>query len=262
MISSADPAAGPFIKQACKQLRLPSIGARAESLAGEAARANQSHLTFLSALLEVELEDRTERRRQRRVTEARFPRLKRLEDFQFDEAPQIPVATIRELATCRFVDRAENVIFIGESGTGKTHLAIALGIAACMQSRRTRFVTTAGLVNELSEARDDRTLSKLVARYRRYDLLIVDELCYLPLRPAEAELLFQVLDERSELSALVVTTNLPFSEWNKVFPEPRLCRAVVDRLTFNSHIVETGADSWRFKKTLQRQTKGVKPKTV
>lgn len=256
-MNNTEPALGPFIKQACKDLHLPSIGSRVESLAEEAARTNQSHLSFLAALVEAELDDRAERRRQRRISEAKFPRLKRLEDFNFDEAPRIPMATVRELATCRFVDRAENVIFLGESGTGKSHLAIALGVAACMQSRRTRFISTAGLVNELSEARDDRSLSKVVARYRRYDLLILDELCYLPLQPAEAELLFQVLDERSELSALAVTTNLPFSEWNKVFPEPRLCRAVVDRLTFNSHIVETGADSWRFKKTLERQGKGV-----
>ncbi len=251
-----------FISQACRDLRLPSIGTKALSLAEDAARSNQSHLSYLAALLESEQEDRTERRRHRRISEARFPRLKRLDDFNFDEAPQVPVATVRELASCTFVDRAENVIFLGESGTGKSHLAIALGIAACMKSRRTRFTTTAGLVNELVEARDDKTLSKVVGRYSRYELLILDELAYVPLTQPEAELLFQVLDERSEISALVITTNLPFGEWTKVFPEPRLCKAVVDRLTFNSHIVETGTDSWRFKKTLERQQrKGVRRKT-
>ena len=127
-----------------------------------------------------------------------------------------------------------------------------------MASRRVRFTTTAGLVNELLEARDERTLSKVVARYARVELLILDELAYVPLAQPEAELQFQVLDERSERSALIVTTNLPFGEWTKVFPEPRLCKAVVDRLTFNAHIVETGAESWRFKKTLERQRrKGV-----
>ena len=127
-----------------------------------------------------------------------------------------------------------------------------------MASRRVRFTTTAGLVNELLEARDERTLSKVVARYARVELLILDELAYVPLASSEAELLFQVLYERSERSALIVTTNLPFGEWTKVFPEPRLCKAVVDRLTFNAHIVETGVDSWRFKKTLERQRrKGV-----
>lgn len=241
------------VREACKELHLPTVSSRAASLAEEASRANHGHLAYLSALLEAELEDRAERRRHRRIAEARFPRLKRLEDFNFAEAPQVPAATIRELSTCGFIDRAETVILLGEPGTGKSHLAIALGIEACMASRRVRFTTTAGLVNELLEARDDRTLSKTVARYARVELLILDELAYVPLAPPEAELLFQVLDERSERSALIVTTNLPFGEWTKVFPEPRLCKAVVDRLTFNAHIVETGTDSWRFKKTLERQ---------
>jgi DNA replication protein DnaC len=252
-MSPAASATEASVRAACKELHLPTVASRAAPLATEAARANHSHLSYLSALLDAELEDRAERRRARRITEARFPRLKRLEDFNFSEAPQIPAATIRELATCSFIDRAETVIFLGEPGTGKSHLAIALGIEACMASRRVRFTTTAGLVNELLEARDDRVLSKVVARYARVELLVLDELAYVPLAPPEAELLFQVLDERSERSALIVTTNLPFGEWTKVFPEPRLCKAVVDRLTFNAHIVETGTDSWRFKKTLERQ---------
>lgn len=264
MNAAREQAVEASIKAACKELHLPSVGSRAASLAEEAARANHGHLAYLGALLEAELEDRADRRRHRRVTEARFPRLKRLEDFNFSEAPQVPAATIGDLATCAFIDRAETVIFLGEPGTGKSHLSIALGIEACMASRRVRFTTTAALVNELLEARDDRTLSKVVARYARVELLILDELAYVPLAAPEAELLFQVLDERSERSALIVTTNLPFGEWTKVFPEPRLCKAVVDRLTFNAHIVETGTDSWRFKKTLERQRrKGVtarKPK--
>lgn len=247
------------VRAACKELHLPTVGARALSLADEANKANHSHLSYLEALLEAECEDRADRRRHRRIAEARFPRMKRLEDFDFAEAPQIPAATIHDLAGCEFIDRAETVIFLGEPGTGKSHLAIALGIEACMASHRVRFTTTAGLVNELLEARDDRTLSKTVARYARVELLILDELAYVPLAQPEAEMLFQVLDDRSERSALIVTTNLPFGEWTKVFPEPRLCKAVVDRLTFNAHIVETGTESWRFKKTLERQRrKGVR----
>lgn len=259
MTAAGEQAVEASVKAACKELHLPTVGSRAASLATEASRANHGHLAYLGALLEAELEDRADRRRHRRISEARFPRLKRLEDFNFDDAPQIPAATISDLASCAFVDRAETVIFLGEPGTGKSHLSIALGIEACMASRRVRFTTTASLVNELLEARDDRTLSKVVARYARVELLILDELAYVPLSPPEAELLFQVLDERSERSALIVTTNLPFGEWTKVFPEPRLCKAVVDRLTFNAHIVETGTDSWRFKKTLERQQrKGVR----
>ncbi len=246
------------VTEACKELRLPTVGQKAASLAKEAARGNRTHLDYLSALLDAELEDRAERRRHRRVQEARFPRLKRLQDFRFADASAIPAGKIRDLSGCGFVDRAETVIFLGEPGTGKSHLAIALGIEACMQARRVRFTTTAGLVNELVEARDAQALSKLVARYARYELLVLDELAYVPLAPPEAELLFQVLDERSEVSALIVTTNLPFGEWTKVFPEPRLCKAVVDRLTFNAHIIETGTESWRFRTTLEtRRGKGV-----
>jgi len=259
MTAAGEQAVEASVKAACKELHLPTVASRAASLAEEASRANHGYLTYLGALLEAELEDRADRRRHRRISEARFPRLKRLEDFDFSDAPQIPAATIRDLATCAFVDRAETVIFLGEPGTGKSHLSIALGIEACMASHRVRFTTAAALVNELIEARDDRTLSKVVARYGRVELLILDELAYVPLSPPEAELLFQVLDERSERSALITTTNLPFGEWTKVFPEPRLCKAVVDRLTFNAHIVETGTDSWRFKKTLERQKrKGVR----
>ena len=253
MTAAAEAVIDAQIRQACRQLHLPTIAGRAASVSDEAIRQGESHLSFLAALLEAELEDRTDRRRHRRVAEAHFPRLKRLEDFHFEEAPQIPAATIAELAGLGFVDRAEPVIFVGDSGTGKSHLAIGLGIAACMQSRRVRFVTAAGLVNELREARDDRSLSRLVARYARIELLVLDELAYVPLSPADAELLFQVLDERTELSALITTTNLPFGEWTKIFPEPRLCKAVVDRLTFNAHIVETGTESWRFKKTLEKR---------
>ena len=258
MTKGSDPALSAQVAAACRELRLPSVGARAAALASDAAREAVSHLGFLAALLEIELEDRTERRRQRRITEARFPRLKRLEEFNFADAPAIPVSVIRELATGAFVDKAENVILLGESGTGKTHLATALGIAACMASRRVRFATTAGLVNELVEARDDKSLSRVVARYARVELLILDELAYVPLAPAEAELLFQVLDERTESRSIVLTTNLPFGEWTKVFPEPRLCKAVVDRLTFNAHIVETGTESWRFRSSVQRRKGGRK----
>lgn len=253
--ATRDSALEASIRAACKELRMPTIGSRAGAVAEEAARSKQTHLAYLWALVEAELEDRGERRRHRRIRDAKFPRLKTIDDFNFEEAPHIPAATIYELQTCAFVERAEPVIFIGEPGTGKSHLATGLGIAACMQSRRVRFVTTAALVNELVEARDDHTLSKVVARYARIELVVLDELAYVPLSATEAELLFQVLDARAEVSPIVVTTNLPFSEWTSVFPEPRLCKAIVDRLTFNAHIIETGTESWRFRKTMQRQSR-------
>lgn len=255
MSKATEPATLAQIRIACRELRLPSVAARAEATAADAAREGHSHVAFLASLLDAECEDRAERRRQRRIVEARFPRLKRLEDFRFEDNPAV-AAQIRELASGAFIERAEGVILLGDSGTGKTHLATALGIAACMASRRVRFTTTAGLVNELVEARDDKSLSRVVARYTRVELLILDELAYVPLAPAEAELLFQVLDERSETRSIVLTTNLPFGEWTKVFPEARLCKAVIDRLTFNAHIIETGTESWRFRQTVERQRKG------
>jgi len=258
MSKTTDGATLAQIKSACRELRLPSIGARTEATASEAAREHAGHLDFLAALLDFELEDRAERRRARRIADARFPRLKTLDDFQFADAPKLSATLIRELATASFVDKAENVILIGDSGTGKTHLATGIGIAACMQARKVRFTTTAALVNELVEARDQKGLSRVVARYARIDLLVLDELAYVPLNPAEAELLFQVLDERSETRSIVLTTNLPFGEWTNIFPEPRLCKAVVDRLTFHAHIIETGNDSWRFKQTVERRKGGTK----
>ncbi len=258
-MTKATPATATYeaeIRAACRQLHLPSVAARAIELAADAQRSSQPYPAYLAAVLEAECEDRSERRRRRMLVEARFPRVKRLEDFRFEDAAVISARTIRELAECRFMHRAENIIFLGESGTGKTHLATALGIAACMACHKVRFTTTAALVNELLEARDERTLSKVVSRYARVDLLVLDELAYVPLAPAEAELLFQVLDERSETASIILTTNLPFSEWTQMFPEPRLCKAVVDRLTFNAHIIETGADSWRFKRSIGRKKGG------
>lgn len=186
------------IKAACKQLKLPTVSARAGELAEDARRGAESYESFLAALLAAECDDRTERRWRRLVTEARFPRLKTIEEFRFADNPAVFARAIGELATLEFCRRAENVILLGDSGTGKTHLGIALGIAACHASMRVRFTTTAGLVNELIEARDERVLSKVVRRYAAADLLVLDELAYVPLQPADAELLFQVIDARTE----------------------------------------------------------------
>jgi DNA replication protein DnaC len=157
MTRASDGAVTAQVKRACRELHLPTVGARATAIAEDAARGGATHLAFLAAVLEAECEDRAERRRARRILEARFPRLKRLDDFRFEDAPGIPVGLVRDLATCRFVERAEPVIFLGESGTGKSHLAVALGVCACLASHKVRFTTTAALVNELLEARDERS---------------------------------------------------------------------------------------------------------
>jgi DNA replication protein DnaC len=244
-----DTAAAAAIGAATRELRLPVVRTDAARLAEIAQRSQQSYLAFLAEVLSAEVDERTERRRQRRVTEARFPRVKRLADFDLAAAPTVNPATIATLASCAYLDAGDPVVLLGDSGTGKSHLLIGFGLAACEQGRRVRYATTAQLVNELAEAADERRLSRIVARYGRLDLLCLDELGYVQLDGRGAELLFQILTEREEKASVAVASNLPFSELGSIIPEPRLVAAIVDRLTFNAHIIETGTESYRLRTT-------------
>ena len=239
------------IVELCKTLRLPALRRDAGRLAVEAARQGLGHLVFLKQLLETVCSERIERRAARRIKEAGFPQIKTLESFDFSRAAHLPEALIRQLAEGRYIEAAEPVLCLGEPGTGKTHLAIALGVAAAQRGHSVRFVTVAQLATELVEARDARELGRVVARYNRAEVLILDELGYVPLSRVDAELLFRVLGERQERRPVIVTTNLPFGEWTQVFPDPRLCKAVVDRLTFRAHIIETGSESMRLQASLR-----------
>src|ERR687887_1520841 len=234
------------------ELKLPTVKRRFRQLAQEATREQQTPVAYLAALLEAEHQERAERREKRRLIDARFPLIKRLEDFRFADHPKVPQATIAALAEGSWIDDRESVILLGESGTGKTHLATALAVCACQQGRRVRFTTLAGLANELQEAESRRELGRVVGRYARTELVVLDELGYLALPEGAAELIFQVLSERHERGSLIVTTNLPFGEWTRVFPNPRLAKAVVDRLTHRAHIMDTGTESWRFRHGLTR----------
>ena len=241
------------IRQHCKQLHLPAVGTQCARLATEAALAQEDHLTYLEALLGAEIEERTHRLIDRRIREAHFPVLKTLAQFQFAEAPTIPAATIRSLAEGGYLAQAQPVLFLGAPGTGKTHLAIGLGVAACRQRRRVRFTTAAALVNDLVEAQHQHQLSRVINRWARVELIIIDELAYVAVADLGAELLFQLIAERA---AVIATTNLPFSEWTTVFPNARLCKALLDRLTDRAHIIDTGTESYRFRRSLeQRQGK-------
>jgi DNA replication protein DnaC len=240
------------------ELKLPTVKRRFRALAEEAMREQQTPVAYLAALLEAEHQERAERRERRRLIDARFPLIKRLEDFRFADNPNIPQTTIAALAEGSWIDDRESVLLLGESGTGKTHLATALAVCACQQGRRVRFTTLAGLANELQEAESRRELGRVVGRYARTELVVLDELGYLALPEGAAELIFQVLSERHERGSLIVTTNLPFGEWTRVFPDPRLAKAVVDRLTHKAHIIETGTESWRFRHGLTRHRKDTK----
>jgi DNA replication protein DnaC len=244
-----------LIEAHATELKLPTVKRRFKTFAAEATRAQQTPVAYLAALLEAEMAERAERRERRRLIDARFPIIKRLEDFRFADNPKVPQATIAALAEGTWIDDRESLILIGESGTGKTHLATALAVCACHQGRRVRFTTLAGLANELQEAESRRELARVVGRYARTELVVLDELGYLALPDGAAELVFQVLSERHERGSLICTTNLPFGEWTKVFPDPRLAKAVVDRLTHRAHIIDTGNESWRFRHGLTRNKK-------
>lgn len=245
----SEPAAQAAVQAACKVLSLPTVRAQAEALAAAAARERLSHTAFLAEVLALECDERAVRRRMRRVNEARFPRAKRLEDLDLDLLPGLPPGTLAELARGAWIDAGEPLVALGDSGTGKTHLLIGLGTAAAEQGRRVRYVTCAALVNELTEAADDKQLSRLVGRYGRLDLLCLDEVGYVHLDPRGAELLFQVITEREEKASIACASNAPFSEWGATFTDPRLAAAVVDRLTFRAHIIQTGTESYRLRAT-------------
>lgn len=246
----------------CTHLQLPTLKKQLPEVLKAAERQQPSCDQFLLDRLQHEWDEKMRRRAARRVKEAKFPTVKTLEGFDFNKASQLPESLIRQLAAGDYIDRAEPIIFIGEPGTGKTHLACALGYGAAQQGHSVRFITTSQLVNVLVEAKDSRVLSSITQRFARYRLLILDELGYLPLSKTDSELLFQVISQRQERLATIITTNLPFSEWTSIFPDHRLCKALIDRLTHKAHIIESGDHSIRFEETIKKlqinQNKGKK----
>src|SRR5579872_3600732 len=243
------------VRQYCKAVRVPTIGANFVPLAEQAVKENHSHIRYLEALLAIESEERDRHAITNRIRDAQLPRVKTLEEFDFTQSPQIPAVKIRELAEGGYIERSEPVVLIGECGTGKSHLATGLCLAACRQKRRVRFTTAAALVNELVDAKQNNQVRRMMARWQKYELIALDEVGYVPLADVGAEFLFQVISERAERAAIVLTTNLPFSEWTTVFPNPRLCKALLDRITDRAHIIETGTESFRFRRTVERRKK-------
>lgn len=239
-----------LLKEYCRQLHLSALAADYRRLADDAARQNLPYDRFLLALLEREIEQRRRNQEKRRLSLARFPVPYSLETFDFSALPQLNKARVLELAQGRWIDEHHNAILVGDIGTGKTHVASALAAAACRQGKSVRFFTAAGLINDLLQAQDQHTLGKLLAGLLRVQLVVLDELGFLPLSARGAQLLFQFCSERYLRASLLVTTNLTFDRWGELLGDPLLGGALVDRLTHHCHIVEFRGPSYRFRQSL------------
>ena len=236
-----------------KVLKLPTFLREYDKLARQCATEGVEHTGYLLRLAELELIERERRMVDRRIKEARFPAVKSLDSFDFLALPSLNKTLVLELARSEYVLRRENVIAVGNSGTGKSHVALGLGLAACQKGLSVGFTTAAALVNELLEARDEKRLLRLQRQLAAYKLLVIDELGYVPLSQTGAELLFEVFSQRYERGSTIVTSNLPFDEWTGVFASERLTGALLDRLTHHVHILEMNGDSYRLKQSKRRQ---------
>jgi DNA replication protein DnaC len=236
-----------------KTLKLPTFLRDYAKLARQCAAEGSDHVQFLARLVELELIDRERRMIERRIKAARFPTSKSLDSFDFMVIPSLNKALTMELARCEFVDRRENVIALGPSGTGKTHAALGLGLAACQKGLSVGFTTAAALVHELMEARDERRLLRLQKQMANHKLLIIDELGFVPLSKTGAELLFEMISQRYERGATLITSNLPFDEWTETFGSERLTGALLDRLTHHVTILEMNGDSYRLGQSRARK---------
>jgi DNA replication protein DnaC len=236
-----------------KALKLATFLREYDKLARQCAAEGVDHPRYLLRLAELELIDRERRTVERRIKEARFPAVKSLDSFDFAAIPSLNKTLVLELARSEYVARRENVIALGNSGTGKSHIALGLGLAACQKGLSVGFTTAASLVHELLEARDEKRLLRLQRQLAGNKLLIIDELGYVPLSPSGAELLFEVFSQRYERGSTIVTSNLPFDEWTSVFASERLTGALLDRLTHHVHILEMNGDSYRLKQSKRRR---------
>ena len=244
-----------LLKHHLEKLRLPTIRREWEAAAAACATEGRDHGDFLLQLTERELIEREQRAAQRRIKSAKFPVIKTLESFDFAAQASINETLVRQLAACEYLDARENVLMIGNSGTGKSHLATALGFAACAQGKRVRFWSATALVTHMLELREQRDLKRLLTQMQKHDLIIIDELGYVPFSQAGAELLFEIVSRAYERLSLIVTTNLPFEQWTEVMGSERLTGAMLDRLTHRVHIVEANGESYRLKDAKKRREK-------
>ena len=234
-----------------KTLRLPTFLREYDKVAQQCAAEGVDFPRYLLRLSELELLDRERRATERRIRQAKFDVVKSLDTFEFLAIPSLNKSLVLDLARCEFIERKENILALGNSGTGKTHIALALGLAACQKGFRVRFTTAASLAHELIEAKDERRLMRFQKMLSSFELLIIDELGFVPLSKTGAELLFEVFSRRYERSATLVTSNLPFNEWTEAFGSERLTGALLDRLTHHVHILEMNGESYRLKDSKQ-----------
>ncbi len=251
-----------LLRHYLKKLKLPTILREYGPVATSCTKENCDYVTYLWRLVERESLDREKRAAERRVKNARFPVIKTLDTFDFKAQPSLKEKLIRELMVGEYMERYENILIVGNSGTGKTHLANALGFAGCMQGRKVRFFTVKALVTHLIEMTEQRQLERTLRQLERQDLLVLDELGYVPFTKTGAELLFEVISRAYERLSVIVTTNLPFESWTEIFGSERLTGALLDRLTHRVHILEANGPSYRLresKRRLQkRRSKGTK----
>ena len=234
-------------------LRLSAVAAHLETYLRQARESRQDYEEFLLNVTEIEVATRMEHGCKRRIRDAKFPLLKPLQTFKFEAAPDLDTRLIKELSNGHYIKQARNVIFLGRSGTGKTHLATALAMEACRQGVRTRFVTGCAFANELIEARAEKFLARTIKRYAGYGLLIIDELGYVPFSKEGAELLFQVLAERHERRPVIITTNLGFGDWTQIFGDATLTAALLDRVTHKAYVINCTWESYRLRDTLKKR---------
>jgi len=230
-----------------RQLRLPSFVRSYQSFAADAARSNLDYTRYLLALAELEVNKREQNRLQKRVKAARFPVLKELADFDFSALPTLNKAQVLDLSRGEYIRKCEPIVFIGNPGLGKTHLAIALALSACRQGRKVRFWTAAGLVNELLQAQDEHRLHRFISTALKLDLIVLDELGFIPFSANGAHAMFTFCSEVYERLALILTTNLMFADWVQVLGDERLTAALLDRITHHAHILELVGESFRFR---------------
>ena len=235
-----------------KQLRLSAFVRDYEKVAKQCANDGDDYIRYLFQLSELELLERQARSIQRRIKQARFPVIKSLDSFDFSVLPSLNKPLVLELARGEYIERYANVIALGNSGTGKTHVALGLGLAACQQGLSVGFTTAAALVNDLIEARDEKQLKRLQKQLLNYKLLIIDELGFVPLSKTGAELLFEIIGSRYERGSIIITSNLPFDEWTEIFGSERLTGALLDRLTHHVHILEMNGESYRLSQSQKR----------